>query len=97
MQYIYMVSHLNPKNDDRKHIGAYPSHEEAASVVEKYKQYEGFNESPESFFIGKYEIGKLYWSEGYYSVKVKAKNKKPKEQGTELPVWFTTKLGLGNG
>ena len=76
MNYIYMVAHLNPKNDDEKHIGSYLTYEEAASVVEKYKQFEGFRDAPDCFYIDKYEIGKLYWPEGYYSVKLKVKNKK---------------------
>jgi hypothetical protein len=75
MNYIYIVSHLNPKNDDEKHIGSYLSYEEAAQVVEKYKQFEGFRDAPDHFYIDKYEIGKLYWPEGYYSVKLKVKNK----------------------
>jgi len=71
-----MVSHLNPKNDDEKLIGSYLTYEEAAQVVEKYKQFEGFRDSPNHFYIDKYEIGKLYWTEGYYSVRLKVKDKK---------------------
>lgn len=75
MNHIYMVCHLDPKNDDEKHIGTYLSYEEAAEVVEKYKKFKGFKDVPSNFYIDKYEIGKLYWPEGYYDLNLKVKNK----------------------
>jgi hypothetical protein len=75
MNQVYIINHVNPKNDDEKYIGVYSSYEEAAKVVETYKKFKGFKDAPDHFYIDKYEIGKLYWPEGYYSVKVKVKNK----------------------
>jgi hypothetical protein len=75
MDYVYTLNHVNPKNDDEKYIGVYSSYEEALQVVEKYKKFKGFRDAPDCFYIDKYELNKLYWSEGYYSVKVKVKNK----------------------
>lgn len=76
MNCIYMVSHLDPKNEDEKHIGSYLTYDEAAKVVEKYKKFEGFKDAPDCFYIDKYELNKLYWAEGYYNVNIKVKKNK---------------------
>ena len=73
MNYIYLVHHVNPKNNHTKCIGGYFSLEEAEAVVAKYKGFKGFREAPDHFYIDKYELNKMYWAEGYYSVKVKSK------------------------
>jgi len=72
---IYKVYHVNPKNDDEKPIGVYLSLQEAKEVIEKYKTFKGFKDAPDHFYIDKYELNKMYWAEGYYSVKVKTKPK----------------------
>lgn len=73
MKFIYTVYHVNPKNDEKKFIGGYFSLAEAEEVVAKYKGIKGFRDTPDHFYIDKYELNKMYWSEGYYSVKVKSK------------------------
>ena len=73
MKYAYIIHHFNPKNDHEKYIGAYSSYQEAQRVVEKYKGFKGFKDAPEHFYIDKYELNKMYWAEGYYSVKVENK------------------------
>lgn len=73
MKCVYTVYHVNPKNDEKKFIGAYSSLAEAEAVVAKYKNFKGFKEAPDHFYIDKYELNKMYWAEGYYSVKVKSK------------------------
>ena len=73
MKYVYTVYHVNPKNDDKKSIGVYFSLIEAEAVVAKYKSIKGFRDAPDHFYIDKYELNKMYWSEGYHSVKVKSK------------------------
>ena len=75
--HIYRVYHVNPKNDDEKPIGVYCSEQEALEVIEKYKRFEGFKDSPDCFYIDKYELDKTYWTEGYYSVKVKMNKESP--------------------
>lgn len=75
MIHVYTVNHVNPKNRDEKDIGTYSSYEEALATVEKYKSFKGFRDSPEGFYIDKYELNKLHWAGGYYSVKVKVKLK----------------------
>lgn len=71
--FVYLVHHLNPKNDDGKQIGIYSSLREAETIVEQYKSLKGFEDSTEGFYIAPYELNKMYWAEGYYSVKVKNK------------------------
>lgn len=73
MKYVYIIHHFNPKNNDGKYIGAYSSYQEAQGIVEKYKGMKGFKDAPDHFYIDKYELNKMYWSEGYYSIKVKSK------------------------
>ena len=73
MNHVYVVHHVNPQNDEEKHIGVYLSLEEAKEVVEKYKKFKGFKDAPDHFYIDKYELNKMYWTEGYYSVPVKSK------------------------
>lgn len=73
MKYVYIVHHVNPKNDDEKRIGFYLSLAEAEAVVAKYRSFKGFKDAPDCFYIDKYELNKMYWTEGYYSVKVKSK------------------------
>ena len=73
ISFFYLVHHLNPKNDSIKEIGIYSSLREAEVIVEKYKTLKGFKDSPEGFYIDPYELNKMYWAEGYYSVKVKNK------------------------
>ena len=75
MPTIYRVYHVNPKNDDEKPIGVYSSYEEATRIVERYKNFEGFRDAPDCFYIDKYELDKEYWTEGYYSLNLKIKNK----------------------
>ena len=69
------MHHVNIKNNDEKFIGTYYSHEEALDTVEKYKKVKGFRDSPESFYVDKYELNKLYWKRGFYSIKIKVKLK----------------------
>ena len=73
MEYIYIVHYVNPKDDDTMYIGGYFSLAEAEAVVAKYKGFKGFRDAPDHFYIDKYELDKMYWSEGYYSVKVEKK------------------------
>ena len=71
--YVYQLSHVNPKNKDEKPIGVYLSLTEVKEVIEKYKKFKGFKEAPDHFYIDKYELNKMYWAEGYYSVKIESK------------------------
>ncbi len=66
MKYLYILCHLNKKNEDIKTIGKFTSLEKAKNVIEEYKQYKGFKDNPDGFFIDKYEINKLYWQDGYF-------------------------------
>ena len=68
MKYVYIVYHLNKKNDDLKEIGVFASLVGANKVIEKYRQYEGFSEQPLGFFIDRYEVNKMYWQDGYFKL-----------------------------
>lgn len=71
MKYIYTVQHVNDKNGDAKHLGSYPTMQRATEVVEKYRKIKGFKDSPNGFFIDRYEVDKEYWQEGYVTRKIK--------------------------
>jgi hypothetical protein len=73
MRYVYVVHHFNKYNADIKSIGEFSSPAEAKAVVTKYKNFKGFKDTPDGFYVDAYELDKMYWSEGYYSVKVKSK------------------------
>lgn len=68
--FVYLVHHLNSANDDVIEVGIYPSLAEAEAIVEKYKDFKGFKDEPEGFYIDPYELDKPYWGEGYFSVVV---------------------------
>ncbi len=66
MEFLYEIYHLNKKNDDLKIVGRFTSLKEVKKIIEEYKQYEGFKDNPNGFFIDKYEINKLCWQDGYF-------------------------------
>ena len=73
MKYVYIVHHFNKYSADRKSIGEFSSQAKAKAVVAKYRNFREFKDTPDGFYIDKYELNKMYWTEGYYSVKVKNK------------------------
>ncbi|MEM7362126.1 MAG: hypothetical protein AAF335_03895 [Bacteroidota bacterium] len=69
IKYVYDVLHIDKKKyDDIKRINTYSSLEEAQKVVEVYKTYKGFKDSPEGFFIQRYRIDETHWNSGYATV-----------------------------
>ena len=73
MKYVYVVHHFNKYDADIKSIGEFPSQAKAEAVVAKYKNFKGFKDTPDGFSVDAYELDKMYWAEGYYSVKVEKK------------------------
>jgi hypothetical protein len=55
-------------DDDSKLIGVYSSRENAQKAKKRIKILPGFNDSPNSFVIDKYELDKDNWTEGFIKV-----------------------------
>ncbi|MEM7362124.1 MAG: hypothetical protein AAF335_03885 [Bacteroidota bacterium] len=69
IKYVYQVLHIDKKkHDDIKKINNYATLEEAKKVVEVYKTYKGFRDSPDTFFIQRYRIDEPHWNSGYATV-----------------------------
>lgn len=75
IDYVYRVTHVNPKNDDIKGIGTYATRAEAEKTVALYKTYKGFKDSPENFYIQRYQVDQAHWSSGY-ATKIIPRSKK---------------------
>lgn len=65
IQYVYRVSHVNPINEDLKLIGACSTRKKAEQMVALYSTYEGFSDSPDTFFVQRYTIDEAHWKSGY--------------------------------
>jgi len=68
MKIVYILQHSYEVGDfdETKMIGVYSSKEKAKKTIESYKMLPGFKDYPLScFYIGKYEIDKDHWTEGF--------------------------------
>lgn len=70
VKFVYLVEHSYEVGEDGaydeiKFIGVYSTREKAEQVVEKYKKLPGFRDYLEGFHIGKHEIDKDNWNEGF--------------------------------
>ena len=65
---VYLLQHVareDTDDEDIKVLGIYSTLKKAEIAVEKFKQLPGFDRYPDSFHIGKHELDKLEWSEGF--------------------------------
>jgi len=75
MKVVYLLQHSYEVGeeeafDEVKMLGIYSSKEKAEKMVEKYKNIPGFKNCLTScFYIGKYEIDKDHWTEGFFKDK----------------------------
>jgi hypothetical protein len=68
MDQVYVVMHgyENSYGDEQiKFIGVYAAKEHAEAAVERLRKQPGFCKWPEGFSVGRYEIGKDHWTEGF--------------------------------
>jgi hypothetical protein len=64
--YLRWHSHdLGGGETDDKLIGVYSSEAEAKAAQTRKLQFEGFREAPEGFQIGRIELNRDQWSEGF--------------------------------
>ena len=59
---VYILEHISKykKNEDEKLLGVYSSRKNAMEAIERYFEYEGFNEHPkEEFEVFVYELNKI--------------------------------------
>jgi hypothetical protein len=74
MKYIYLIQHSyevgeDGDYDETKIIGVYSSEEKAKQVMQEYILLPGFKDHPiECFYIGKHEIDKEEWAEGFIRI-----------------------------
>ncbi len=69
--YVYIVQHVHKLPDgaeDVKLIGAYSSELEARRAVNRLRLVEGFRSQPEAFTVGRYELDKDHWAEGFVTM-----------------------------
>jgi len=65
---VFLLSHshdFGSGETDDKLIGVYSSEAEAKAAQARKLQFEGFRETPDGFHIGRYEINRDQWSEGF--------------------------------
>lgn len=71
MKIVYVLQHSYEVGEEgnfeeTKMIGIYSSKEEAEKTIEKLKTLPGFKDYPiNCFHVGKYEIDKDHWTEGF--------------------------------
>lgn len=66
---VYLVHHVNPKNDDEKLIGVYSTRDKARKAIQPLKQQPGFRDSPKNFKISEQELDRTWWTEGFITWK----------------------------
>lgn len=73
MTEVFLLQHSYEKEiegillEETKTIGIYSSHEKAELAVEEYKKLPGFKDYPDAFYIGRYQLDKGFWVDGFIS------------------------------
>ncbi|SDT87561.1 homoserine kinase type II [Verrucomicrobium sp. GAS474] len=64
---VFVVQHLRESSEDEdvKFIGVYSSEEQARKAIESLKNFPGFIDYQDGFYVDKYEIDKTHWVEGF--------------------------------
>jgi len=64
---IYVVQHSYEFEDcdETKFIGVFSSEKKAKKAIKKLKKQVGFNQYKKDFYVDKYPINKLHWTEGF--------------------------------
>ena len=67
-EYVYLLQHSTSIDEclETKIIGIYSTHEQVISVIEKYKNLEGFKKYKNHFFIDKYPLNESFWMKGFF-------------------------------
>jgi hypothetical protein len=68
---VYVVRHVHGEDtddEDVKFIGVYRSRETADAAVARLSKQPGFCDWPDGFHIGRYELDKDHWTEGFITV-----------------------------
>ena len=73
MKYVYELTHEYEMPEDENgviydittDIAIYSTEEKALAAMERLKKHPAFKKHPEGFEIGKTEIDKDYWTEGF--------------------------------
>jgi hypothetical protein len=71
MEFVYILEHSYENeygNDETKFIGVYTSEEEAKAAIQRLVLQPGFRERPEDFHIGKIQLNRDHWDEGYVRI-----------------------------
>jgi len=62
---VFLLWHTNPETEDDKLIGVYSSMERAAEARSRALIKPGFRSQPDGFCIGRREIDRDDWTEGF--------------------------------
>lgn len=67
MKFVYLLMHLraDAEDEDLKTIGIYSSQEAAESAIQALRSRTGFVDYPDGFSIGRYEVNKTFWADGF--------------------------------
>ena len=71
LRFVYIVQHVHKiteDNEDIKFVGVYSTQRTAREAVSRLRRAEGFRDHPRGFYVGKYEIDKDHWIEGFITV-----------------------------
>ena len=65
---VYLLWHTNTSPDgteDDKLLGVFSTEAKAKEVLERALEQPGFKDNPDGFEIGRYDLDKREWCEGY--------------------------------
>ena len=75
LQHSYEVETEAGLLDETKIIGIFSSKEKAEKTIEECKNFSGFKNYPENFYIDQYELDKRNWKEGFITWEEAAEGK----------------------
>ena len=74
---VYLLQHIaRGSSDDRdvKVLGIFSSRREGELAIARFKKLAGFKRYPDGFYLNRFRINRLEWTEGF----IRAKRPKPK-------------------
>lgn len=67
---VYVVQHSYERDDadETKFIGVFASWKSARAAVDQLVKQPGFDRFPDDFWISRYELDEMHWTEGFVTI-----------------------------
>lgn len=68
ISFVWVLQHVareDTDDEDVKLLGVYSSPQSAEVAISRFRQLPGFQDYPESFYIGQHELDRDQWTEGF--------------------------------